>query len=213
MTVTYRCIGKGTTDSNGVAHMTKKTSDGGSTWSDATGYTGTGAGELDLVASTVAPDSIDESSYQSEPFILCDAIVKDIGTTNDHNDSLWNSVSDFTRGADNTSVSLSAQSYTPQYDVGDGLVAEFELVEVTNTCRCQIARYQTGETTSYHYQDFTNTGLVRIEVTTSQIIFKLDNTVLQTINNTTNNKMRFFFTMVTGQTPTFKFKNLRIYPL
>lgn len=81
---TYRLIGKGTTDSNGVAHMTKATSDGGSTWTDTTGYTGVGAGEIDLLASTDNP--ITSSSCQSAPYPVIDAFVKDNCTTDT---SVW----------------------------------------------------------------------------------------------------------------------------
>lgn len=75
MTITYRLIGKGTTDENGIAHMDYSTSDGGSTWTDISsnpGYTGVGAGEIDLLASTDNP--ITSSSCQSEPYTLYDTI-------------------------------------------------------------------------------------------------------------------------------------------
>ena len=206
MTVVYTPIGYGITDENGVAKLEKDMDDQDLTHS----YTGTGAGEIDIVSSLDDPDTINESSIQSEPYTLVDAIVKDIGKSSDHNDSLWNSVSELTRGDTGTTANLTSQIYTAQYDVG--VACEFDLSDIETVCRVQIARYQTGETTTYHYYDFTS-GAVRIEVTANQIIFKLDGTVKQTIDNTTNNKFRFFFNIPSGQTPKFKFKNLRIYPL
>ena len=83
--MTYRLIGKGTTDSNGVAHMDYSTSDGGSTWTDISsnpGYTGVGAGEIDLLASTDNP--IGSSSCQSEPYTVWDTLAYFDGIVNNH---------------------------------------------------------------------------------------------------------------------------------
>lgn len=62
--VVYRLLGSGVTDANGVASYT---------------YTGAGAGELDLVASTSNP--ITQSSLVSETYELYDTLFYDSGTS------------------------------------------------------------------------------------------------------------------------------------
>ena len=76
MTVTYNYLGYGVTDSNGVAKLDH----------DADGeeishsYTGTGAGEIDVIASLDNASTISDSSIQSEPYTVLDGIFKDLGT-------------------------------------------------------------------------------------------------------------------------------------
>lgn len=60
----YRCIGKGTTDSKGIAHITHDCN-GNSLGSNNTGYTGTGAGLVNVIASTDPPSQISNDSNQS----------------------------------------------------------------------------------------------------------------------------------------------------
>ena len=64
--VNYRCIGKGVTDNNGVAHMTYSSSDNGVTFTQLAnnGYLGTGKGKVDVVASFDNP--LNENSIVSE---------------------------------------------------------------------------------------------------------------------------------------------------
>lgn len=77
MTTNYVFLGSGTTDSNGVAKLDH----------DANGdpishsYTGSGVGEVDVVASLDDPDSISDSSLQSETYSLMDCIKYDKGNT------------------------------------------------------------------------------------------------------------------------------------
>ena len=80
----YRYIGKGITDSNGVAHLTEDAE--GNT---VTGYTGVGAGEVDIVASCDDSSTISSSSLQSETYSLWDIIWydKDSATWNVSNGS------------------------------------------------------------------------------------------------------------------------------
>lgn len=88
MTVSYRCIGKGVTNSNGVAHMTHSYDNG--SWVDLQGddgYTGVGVGELDLVASLDNPSAISTSSIQSEPYTVTDAVIYDTAT--EQKNTIW----------------------------------------------------------------------------------------------------------------------------
>lgn len=70
MVLKYRYLGKGYTDENGIAHMTED-ADGQA----VTGYTGTGRGKTDIIASTDDKEHISDSSLLSETFVTYDCIV------------------------------------------------------------------------------------------------------------------------------------------
>lgn len=76
MTVSYRCIGKGVTNANGVAKLTH---DCQGNQLATEGYTGTGAGELDIVASTDSPSNIGSGSLVSETYSIHDCLFADRG--------------------------------------------------------------------------------------------------------------------------------------
>ena len=80
----YRYLGYGTTDSNGVAHL-QYDSEGHEITPN--GYHGTGAGEVDVIASLDKP--ITSSSIVSEPYNVWDTYKWDTGTISSHND-IWN---------------------------------------------------------------------------------------------------------------------------
>lgn len=73
--IIYRYIGYGVTNSNGVAHL-----DHDPQGNPINGYTGTGAGEVDVIASTDNP--IIDGSIVSEPYEVIDALFFDDASTN-----------------------------------------------------------------------------------------------------------------------------------
>ena len=73
----YRYLGYGRTDANGVAHLKKNASG-----QDVNGYVGTGAGEVDVIASLDNP--ISQGSIVSEPYNVFDAIAYFDGVVNNH---------------------------------------------------------------------------------------------------------------------------------
>ena len=80
----YRYIGYGVTNSNGVAHL-----DHDPQGNSINGYTGTGAGEVDVVASLDNP--VVEGSIVSETFIVDDTYKYDLATITKHTD-FWTKV-------------------------------------------------------------------------------------------------------------------------
>ena len=68
----YRYLGYGTTDANGVAHLTKNASG-----QDVNGYVGTGAGEVDVIASLDNP--ISQGSIVSGTLSVIDGSFFDTG--------------------------------------------------------------------------------------------------------------------------------------
>lgn len=103
-TYRYRCIGKGTTDAQGIAHITH---DCEGNQLATTGYTGVGAGMMDFVASTTAPTSMSESSFQSSVHEVIDALYYDRCNTD--------TTSNYTIG---TGASLTTDTGSLKYSVG-----------------------------------------------------------------------------------------------
>ena len=148
----HRLIGKGTTDENGIAHMTKKTSDGGATWSDASGYTGVGAGEVDVIASLDNP--VTSGSVQSEPYTLWDTIVGFTGTTDTGN---WEGDSGLTLTYDENGTHatggglfrLKVGTNTHYFDGTKDLVIEFDF-KTDNPCTWYVVNNSGGRGTAIH---------------------------------------------------------------
>lgn len=220
--VTYRLIGKGTTDSNGVAHMTKATSDGGSTWTDTTGYTGVGAGEIDVVASTDNPMSA--SSCQSEPYIVWDTFTYDGGTTGTAND-IW----DTYQCTLNRDGEYSEVTETTEY----GFIRTKQANSIPKNC--------TIEFDYFNVDGALNRGVMQLQTTANAYItlitlgylgnlpvgawhhikIKIDGGVMTVTNNTNTtvytanltiatDNILFLFT-TNNETTKFRFKNFKAY--
>jgi hypothetical protein len=108
--IKYRFLGKGYTDENGVAHMTED-ADGQS----CNGYTGTGRGLTDIIASTDDSSHISEGSLQSETYEVWDTLFYDNGLTES---SKWLNYADrltVTPSSDGTTLFRDASSGTGYY--------------------------------------------------------------------------------------------------
>lgn len=104
--MTYRYIGYGTTNANGIAVL-----DHDENGNTITGYTGTGAGKLDFIASTDNP--LSEGSLQSEIYEVTDCVFKDIGlTSTESTDSSWasSSTTTTTRGDEYSTITMNDTS-------------------------------------------------------------------------------------------------------
>ena len=105
--VNYVYMGYGITDETGKAHLEYDSSGTPITHS----YTGTGAGEVDIVASL--DSTIGDSSIVSETYSLWDYIRYDYGTQSNHND-IWTpttSTPTLTRGNDYSTINEGTGSY------------------------------------------------------------------------------------------------------
>ena len=180
MTTKYRYIGKGTTDSNGIAHMTED-AEGQS----CDGYTGTGKGLTDIIASTDDSTKISDSSIQSETYSLFDTLFCDMCPTS--NPKWWNqnnAINISTDGdmkvltttatgnqcrpaTEKTTDSTKVIYFSPSF------ICEFEVTEITGSWVLQtydgsvnqnpyinsIGRYKIvydGETVKYYKDDATS---------------------------------------------------------
>lgn len=94
-----RLIGYGNTNSSGVATITNAP-DG----SSISGYTGVGAGKIDIVA-----ELHDDSSVQSEPYQVLDCIYIDNCKSDDH--ANWNNTNGFTWADGKCTITVSSSSF------------------------------------------------------------------------------------------------------
>ena len=224
MTVTYRCIGKGVTDENGVAHMTHSTSDGGSTWTDISsnpGYVGTGKGLVDLCASPDDPSTIDESSLVSEPYPVLDALFKDIGTLSDY--GTWTS-SDFT---DATRISRDTEctTLTPQdnYDTqqqsvtGTDFAVEFDcnLTYSDGTSTNAFLRFIASTNRTFYPSSLGlqsgNWHHIKFIVTDGNVTVFVDN--VDKSSQSISNPTAFRIVLNNNYVSNMKYKNFVIYPI
>ena len=126
----YRYLGYGVTNSNGVAHL-----DHDPQGNPINGYTGTGAGEVDVIASTDNP--ISSGSIVSEPCNVWDTIWYDSDARN-WQGTVTTSYSDNTRvlpfedGANAYPVENNNQYFIP---TTDDFIVEFDYIANT---KCSI---------------------------------------------------------------------------
>ena len=114
-----RYIGESVTDSNGLAVLPD-------------GYTGTGSGEVDIIAKTV----IDDSSLQSEPYPLWDTIWFDIATTGKKS-TAWSNPDNITITTtdDGTTLSQVANYYNSTTTLTGDFCLELEVKTVNGKGR------------------------------------------------------------------------------
>ena len=205
----YRYLGYGTTDSNGVAHYT---------------YTGTGAGEVDVIASLDNP--IGQGSIVSEPSSVLDTIFYDKGLsgTGNHNDNWFNQDTGFdvVRGDEYTTISRKATGYKrfapkitslSQYPFSIGTCIEFTLGTVTGNWNFTIPK--TSENLSNLDFGLINHGnsIIKITVGETNITIEKDGTVIDTkpTSNYIDNDFQCYF--IINSVNSIQYKDFKVYPI
>ena len=107
-TYKYRCIGRGITDSQGIAHITHDCEGNPLT---TTGYKGVGAGIIDFVASTIEPTYMDADQFQSNVQEVVDAFYYDPCTS----DTTSNYSTSHTKTFTGSSIQLKLGTGTNKY--------------------------------------------------------------------------------------------------
>ena len=219
MTTNYVFLGSGTTDSNGVAKLDH----------DANGdpishsYTGVGAGEIDLLASTDNP--ITSSSCQSEIYELIDATILDNATSSSYNDVWYNQ---------QNAVNTRGDTYSEITENGGTAILRLKTansIDKTNIC-VEFDVWQDGST-SNNFMSFANTtgstytgtynlGNLNLQTETwNHIKLEIDNNGVITPNGLTSaqktlsvntDKMWFCFLTI-GDITKIRFKNFMCYPI
>ena len=208
----YRYIGYGVTNSNGVAHL-----DHDPQGNPINGYTGTGAGEVDVIASTDNP--ITSSSIVSETLPVLDTIIYDNGFENDYNDNCWVTETDVEviHGADGTTVENKASGTKYRY-ANDGTVGnydfstpvriEFDFELLTPSANCQIQMFDAEN--NYFSSWITTTGKYVIDVNENEVTWTINGTARTGKTVTLGN---FFFRFMMQSGNKFKYSNFKIYPI
>ena len=182
METDYIYLGYGKTDNTGKAKLEY----------DANGdpidhsYTGTGAGEIDIVASTDDPQHISSSSLQ-DTFSLLDALYYDKMTSATHTDSIWRVANcQIIREAEYTSfksTSAWGSAYLGTTTTQQALpidtntvVIEYDAIDVASSYNFNL-RYNDG---SNHYLPCPAlTGHHKITLTSTRQVFEVDGVVKQ----------------------------------
>ena len=222
----YRYLGYGTTDSNGVAKLDH----------DANGdpiqhsYTGVGAGELDLIASTDDPSHIGSGSLQSEIYEITDAIFYDVGIGSSANNK-WDTLYVTRSVEDNgtkflvTSTNASARaSMNPvdnasAYDFPPTPFAwEFDIVEYNAEGNLQALIIQNTPTLLNKVFSLKNSSYlgktVKITYDSSKLKLYVDNTFIseQSVTYDSSNNLRIGFAF-SQKDDYLIIKNVKLYPI
>ena len=214
--VFYRYLGYGTTDSNGEAKL--EYDENGNHLDHS--ITGTGAGELDIVASLDKP--ISSGSIVSETYEVLDCLVYDDGISDPKKTTFIKSANGtVTIGSDGTTFKSSSNA---TYRNTTLITGDFEIVfqaSLTGSVRIGV---QTGSDLGYQQSKFNYYDV-------SDYYFKLkrvgstitaqystdgvnwNNRSLET-NNVADNDCYFLFSIeTTGTERTITYKDLKIYPV
>ena len=205
----YRYLGYGTTDANGVAHLKKNASS-----QDVDGYVGTGAGEVDVIASLDNP--ISQGSIVSGTYPVLDTKFYDKGLsgTGEHNDD-WS----YTRmSAERTSegtVLTPSGAWAYAYVTSSStyfncpFVVEFTVVALSDSPQFRVANPSNTQNAfglnwlgDYRFEFRTDSVIVKVNGETKTNSFTLDRT----------NGLNLFFTLDTT-TDRVTYKDFKVYPI
>jgi len=212
----YRYLGYGITDENGIAKLDH----------DAQGnpidhsYTGTGAGELDIIASLDDSTKISESSIQSGTYATLDCIQYDSGITGSVNQN-WKNTSALTSATSNsngtTFVNNNAStviayfnkqgSSTAEFDWEYPLRVEFDCVEKTGITYWQFR--STGSANAPNLNNY-NTGKYRMDIIESSMKFYVDDQLITSYNY---DNTAFAIRLVLNSNASIIFKDFKVYPI
>ena len=217
MTTTYVYLGYGTTDSNGVAKLDH----------DANGdeishsYTGTGAGELDIVSSLDGPSDIDESSVQSEPYTIEDAIVYDTGVTG-RDTTKWTADTGASINTTGSGTEITVSSNYKYYQSLIELTGDFEVTfQAKASAYCRLGFRNSNN--KYDIWGFDTAGewnyvrITKIDSNNTLNAQKSSDGVnwsnLTSVNKDIPSDSRYIVLSSVYTGVTFTFKNLKVMPL
>ena len=212
----YRYLGYGVTNSNGVAHL-----DHDPQGNPINGYTGTGAGEIDVVASLDNP--VESGSIVSGTYQLLDTLLYDKGLsgTGNYNDSAWDNISyftEFSRGENGTTVTNNkgANRYLPAnivsgttYDFNTPFRLEFNFEKLNQTSTNSQLQVMNEQNENFSTWLGAN-GHYVIDVKENEVTWTIDGRA-QTGKTVTLGTVFVRFYLPNGAS--MKFSNFKIYPI
>lgn len=215
---TYRFCGHGITNNNGIATLDY---DANGNPLQNSGLVGTGAGELDIVASLDDPNTITDSSLQSEIYKVFDCAFYDSGVEATENTD-WIASSgtlskSFSSNGKTISPSTSTQlmiyankpstTGTSAYDWNAPFVVEFDVNAQTDT---PIFQVYSNDTTGAYNLNLGATGHYKITYDGTTIYGYRDGTEINHFDRDMPNA-RIGFVVTNGKSVTYK--DFKIYPI
>ena len=212
-----RFIGYGYTNSSGVATLEY---DVDGTRLNPTGYTGVGAGVVDIKAKLH-----DDSIIQSEPYTVIDAIVYDKAypTSDDYNSDMWFGSPNWTINTDENGTTISTGTNTgyrlytasssgtsPYKDFTEDFAVEFIFLEYTGTVIMRVGN-DTSKDKYLSSLGLTSGDVVKLEVSSSNIKYYVNGEEIVAQRETYQSGASFFsFRINTGS---LKYKDFKVYPI
>lgn len=206
-----RLIGYGYTDSSGVAHITNDPD--GETIS---GYTGVGAGEIQIVA-----ELHDDSSVVSQPITVYDCTKYDKGLSGDgnHNDIWSGDTTNLSRETEYSSLKETSGNIAIYTGISNECTIEMEVLQVDGAITNTIIQFPNGSNVSkgtatlQHCGGTLNTWTpIKIDLTTTKAtITNLDtsNSVEREISDDTVARFKL---ITSNEVTELRFRNVKIYP-
>ena len=217
---TYKYLGYGVTDENGVAHLEHDANGDPLTHS----YTGVGAGEVDVLASLDKP--ITDGSIVSEIFVVTDSQFYDSGTTGTPNTEWWKNNNSLQLTSDNNGLTASnstSSTYylapneigTPKSSMSDlvdwnDFICEFTYRSHTGTINLEL-RDSGGNVGKIAFNNLTlsDGDVFKIQYTNNTITATLNNTPL-TVSGTVSGDVMIRLAVLNAN---IVFKDFKVYPI
>ena len=219
MTVNYVYLGYGTTDENGLAKLDHDANGDAISHS----YTGTGAGEVDVVASldsTISSGSIVSNTYEVD-----DTAFYDFAVTGNKNDNWLNYGNRATITTDENGTTITGTTSSNCYYLFNNgsymyttWVLDVDIVSYNSNVNCGVYLQTDGASTTkdLYFQDIgvpTTGGHLKITFDGSQFTIKVDNTDKNPISFSIGTHEIGFRLNSYSQVQQLKYKNLKVYKL
>ena len=213
-TYKYRFLGTGITNSQGIANLSKDPNN-----QTINGYTGVGAGKIDIVACDMS-DPTTSGAMISEAKEIIDCINYDQGTTNTHNDAMWSSTSNMTRGTSTTGTQIAKQgtSYSVSTPISNNNCIDIEIKMNPSSTTSHIMNIRDSDNNNLYSITKGNSGLTNNEWN-HYIITIIDGTVTvynetteTTLTGTITGTPGLFALRILTEDDTY-FRQCKIYPI
>lgn len=217
--IRYRYLGYGITNNGGVAKLDHDKNGNPIQHS----YTGSGVGELDIVASMDNP--IIGGSLVSETYEVLDAMFYDSGTDGTLNSEWWKSSSQLSLTEDTTGITASTTSSSMFYvapnkkgtsksSIDDmvewnDFICEFTFVSQTGN-QSFMLRDTNANARSISFNGFNEGDVLKIKYTNNTVTAWKNDTPISTSGSSVNGDVMIRFNISNGS---IKFKEFKAYPI
>ena len=213
-TYKYRFLGTGTTNAQGIATLTTDPNN-----ETINGYTGVGAGKIDIIASDTS-DPTTSGAIVSEVKQILDCISYDKGKsgTGNHNDSIWSNSTNFTRGDEYTTMASTGTAYSTSVPIQDNVCIELDFKTIVEATSSHVFNIRNSVSTNLVTLTKARLGLTdgawqHYKITISEGTVSWINETTGTSNSVTDITGMVKFTVRVPPSNDAYFKELKIYPI